>query len=342
MKEFEITWDELKVGDIFEDSSKVLSIEPWEYRPCYELKIGDETLVVSDEHLLKCYYIDNKLGSIIKSKSDIVQTILVDNNIVKEKSVLEDWATAKDIFEKSKLYDVIMMLPDYDIELDSIELYKNGEPQKCRCITTNTGHYQIGSFMNHNTTTLASCINDFTQPGKPLDNNMIITLEDPIEYIYDNTNTMRIVQKELGRDFKSYDLGIKQALREMPTMILCGEIRDTESINMCIEASRTGHKVVTSFHSDDCAGTISRLCYHLPDTEGAIYDLISNLDLILCQRLKSSNNTFILETQYIYFTDSIKYNLKQAVMNKENIPNFIENIIKDPHLISAGVVKDWS
>ena len=194
------------------------------------------------------------------------------------------------------------------------------------------------------TTTLASSINDFSKDDGPLQNSMIITLEDPIEYVYDMTKNTRIIQKELGVDFKSFSSGVKQSLREHPTHILCGEIRDREGINVCVEASRTGHKVITTFHTDDVPGTVSRMFFYLSsgdNTDEAMHDLITHLDFILCQRLVSSGESFRLETQYMLFIDEIKVALKRIVSEGQNIPTAIAQLFNNKSLIDSGVIKDW-
>ena len=192
------------------------------------------------------------------------------------------------------------------------------------------------------TTTLAASINDFTKKGKPLDNSMIITLEDPCEYIYESTNSVKINQKELGVDFKSFGLGVKQSLREHPNMILCGEIRDKEVISTTIEAARTGHLVSTTLHSDSVAGTVSRLAYYLQDSgTDMMYDLIINLNFILAQRISAIGTRFLLDTQYMFFTDSITKHLLDMVDQNKNITRTINALFTDENLVKSGVVKDW-
>ena len=201
----------------------------------------------------------------------------------------------------------------------------------------------VGATGSGKTTTLASCINDFSKKGEPLDNSMIVTLEDPVEYIYNNTDSMRIVQKELGPDFKTFPNGVKQALREHPTHILCGEIRDKEGISTCIEASRTGHKVMTTFHTDDVAGTLARLYNYLSDNgDNIMFDLIANIDLIICQRLSSKDGSFELGTQYMYFTEMIKKHLQNIILEKKNIPMEINKLFQDKTVIENKLAKDWS
>ena len=200
----------------------------------------------------------------------------------------------------------------------------------------------VGATGSGKTTTMASCINDFSKPGGPLANSVVISLEDPIEYIYPSTENVNIVQKELGTDFKEFSLGVKQALREHPNFINVGETRDRETINTLVEASRTGHAVFTSFHATDVADAIARLYnYLIRDNQDVMYDLISNLNLILCQRLISNGKQFTLNTQYMVFTDEIVSFITSKIELGHNIRNVINSLFSNPELIKYGVVKDW-
>lgn len=192
------------------------------------------------------------------------------------------------------------------------------------------------------TTTMAACINDFTKPGGSFTNSTIISLEDPIEYVYESRENVNIMQKELGVDFKDFALGVKQALREHPSFINVGETRDRETINTLVEAAITGHAVYTSFHSSDVADTISRLYkYLIVDNPEVMYDLISNMNVIVCQRLVPDSNGFRLNTQYMIFTDDIvKYLSKMIEVNK-NIPNEINKLFYNEELLKYGIVKNW-
>ena len=70
----------------------------------------------------------------------------------------------------------------------------------------------VGVTGSGKTTTLAAAINDFSQPGGPLNNTTIISLEDPVEYVFSSSINVNILQKELGVDFKTFADGIKQSL----------------------------------------------------------------------------------------------------------------------------------
>jgi Tfp pilus assembly pilus retraction ATPase PilT len=253
---------------------------------------------------------------------------------------LYGWSRAEQMFSWFKQgADIIL---DSDVKLKSIELYENGVPQRCRCIKTNTGQYQIGDFINHNTTTLSACINDFSNIGGPFENSVIISLEDPIEYVYPSKNSTYVVQKELGADFREFASGVKQALREHPTFINVGETRDIDTINAIIDASRTGHGVLTSFHSSDVADTISRLYNYLSgQNDGIMYDLISNMNMIVCQRLVPNGQRFELSTQYMEFNNEITKYLNNMIRKRQNIPFIIHELFASKEIQSFNVIKDW-
>ncbi|MBI2041387.1 MAG: Flp pilus assembly complex ATPase component TadA, partial [Candidatus Nealsonbacteria bacterium] len=83
----------------------------------------------------------------------------------------------------------------------------------------------------------------------------IITIEDPIEYHLEGVSQTQ-VQPQKGYDFAS---GLKSIVRQDPDVILVGEIRDTETVNIALQAALTGHLVFTTLHTNDAAGTIARL-----------------------------------------------------------------------------------
>lgn len=193
----------------------------------------------------------------------------------------------------------------------------------------------------HNTTTLAAVMNTFTRPGGVLDNKVIITLEDPIEYIFHSTDSVKFSQKELDKDFSNFALGIKQALREHPNCINVGEARDKEVITAAIEASRTGHRVTTSFHASDVAGTVSRLLFHLDNSIDLAYDLILNLNLIMSQQLIKQDTGYLVDTQYLYFSDEVTQAIIRAIDNNQNIQVVVNELVHNPELQDAWIAKDW-
>ena len=189
---------------------------------------------------------------------------------------------------------------------------------------------------------MAACINTCTQPGEILDNKVFITLEDPIENMFESTDSVKISQKELGKDFLSFGLGIKAALREHPNIIIVGECRDKEVICAAIEAARTGHVTSTTFHASDVAGTINRLLYHLDNDKNLSLDLILQLNIILSQKMLKSNGKYLVDTQFLLFEDEITARLVDLLDDPDaNLSKEINKMIQDPDLQAKGLVKDW-
>lgn len=183
---------------------------------------------------------------------------------------------------------------------------------------------------NGKTTTLGSCINSWRGYDGALADTNIITLEDPIEYIYDSRESTRIVQKELGKDFLSFELGIKAAMREHPTHILIGELRDKETIRAAIEAGRSGHTLMSTFHCRDIASTISRLLDNFSNSLAEGADLISNISLIICQRLlpKPDGSGYYLECEYAMFDYEIKRLICEGLRAGQNVEEIINQYVE--------------
>jgi len=108
-------------------------------------------------------------------------------------------------------------------------------------------------------TTIASLINRITEERAC----RIITIEDPIEYIFEQNHSL-VSQREIGRDVHSFIDGLRSMLREDPNIILVGEMRDAETIAMTLMAAETGHLVFSTLHTRDTAGTIMRVMDYFP------------------------------------------------------------------------------
>jgi len=91
----------------------------------------------------------------------------------------------------------------------------------------------------------------------------IITLEDPIEYIFKQRNSM-ISQREVGRDVDKFSDGLRAMMREDPDVIFVGEMRDAETVSMTLTAAETGHLVFSTLHTRDVIGSITRILDYFP------------------------------------------------------------------------------
>jgi twitching motility protein PilT len=108
-------------------------------------------------------------------------------------------------------------------------------------------------------TTIASIIERISQ----IRACRIITIEDPIEYIYEQKMSI-ISQRELGRDVKSFVDGLRSMMREDPDIIFVGEMRDPETIGMTLMAAETGHLVFSTLHTRDATGSVTRILDYFP------------------------------------------------------------------------------
>jgi twitching motility protein PilT len=111
-------------------------------------------------------------------------------------------------------------------------------------------------------TTLAAIINKMNR-DKAIH---IITIEDPIEYLHPH-QVATINQREVGNDTGTFALALRAALRQAPKVILVGEMRDVETISIALEASETGHLVLSTLHTIDAAKTVDRIVGVFPKNE---------------------------------------------------------------------------
>lgn len=86
----------------------------------------------------------------------------------------------------------------------------------------------------------------------------IVTVEDPVEFIHENKAAL-ITQREVGKDTHSFSNALKFVLRQDPDVILIGEMRDLETIQLAITAAETGHMVITTLHTSDTISTLDRI-----------------------------------------------------------------------------------
>lgn len=105
------------------------------------------------------------------------------------------------------------------------------------------------------TTTLAALIQMLNTAG----GRRIITIEEPIEYIYEGIGSSIITQREVGTDVPTFYEGLRSGLRQDPDVLLVGEIRDRETAQLAISAAETGHLVFATMHTRDAKSAITRL-----------------------------------------------------------------------------------
>lgn len=151
---------------------------------------------------------------------------------------------------------VFRLIPENVITMDQL-----GLPAQMKKATSLKNGLVIvtGPSGSGKSTTLASMINEINRTQK----KHIITIEDPIEYVHKNQQSM-VQQREVGIHTHSFQKALRSALRENPDIILVGEMRDLETIQLAITAAETGHLVFGTLHTMGCADSINRIIDSFP------------------------------------------------------------------------------
>jgi len=131
-------------------------------------------------------------------------------------------------------------------------------------------------------TSLAAVLNEINETKSV----HVVTLEDPVEFVHSQKQAT-FNQRELGMDFDSFASGLRAALRQAPKVILVGEMRDRESVEIGLSAAETGHLVLTTLHTVDAGQTINRIVgmFEQEEEKQIRVRLADTVRWIACQRL---------------------------------------------------------
>ena len=114
----------------------------------------------------------------------------------------------------------------------------------------------------------------------------ILTLEDPVEFIFKNKKSI-VNQREVGTDTQSFEIALKNALRQAPDCILIGEIRDKQTMGMALAYAQSGHLALATLHANNSYHAMNRIIsfYPLENRPTLLLDLSAALQAIISQRL---------------------------------------------------------
>jgi len=131
-------------------------------------------------------------------------------------------------------------------------------------------------------TTLAAIIDEINETR----NDHIVTIEDPIEFLHSHKRCV-INQREVGADTKAFPIALRSALRQDPDIILIGEMRDLETIQIALTAAETGHLIFATLHTQDCPQTIDRMIDVFPphQQEQIRVQIAATLEGVVTQQL---------------------------------------------------------
>jgi twitching motility protein PilT len=140
-----------------------------------------------------------------------------------------------------------------------------------------------GSTGSGKSTTLAMIVNLLNQSG----GHRIITVEEPVEYLYPRVANSVVTQREVGRDVLNFADGLRSGLRQDPDVILVGEIRDQETAQIALSAAETGHLVFSTLHTRDAKGAVTRYADLFPQEaqRDVRAQLALSLRAVVAQRL---------------------------------------------------------
>jgi twitching motility protein PilT len=153
----------------------------------------------------------------------------------------------------------------------------------------------------------------------------ILTIEDPVEFLHSQKKS-RVSQREIGRDTDNFAIALKSALRQDPDVILVGEMRDYETLDIALKAAETGHLVFSTVHTSDAMKTVGRLISLFPPAEqtAARNRLADNLHAIISQRLVPSKKGGKIVAQEILINNLA---IQECIANEKKtseIPGFVE------------------
>jgi twitching motility protein PilT len=171
--------------------------------------------------------------------------------------------------------------------------------------------FVTGATGSGKTTSLATILDEINERRSV----HIVTLEDPVEYQHPHKKAT-FNQRELGMDFDTYAHGLRAALRQAPKVILVGEMRDRETVEIGLSAAETGHLVLTTLHTTDAGSTINRILGMFPneDEQQIRIRLADSLRYVVCQRLLPKTGGGRVATFEILGTS---LRVKDAILNGE-------------------------
>ncbi len=186
------------------------------------------------------------------------------------------------------------------------------------------------------TTTLAALVAELNATRE----DHIITVEDPIEVVQP-AQGCNITQREVGPHTASFASALKGALREDPDVIIIGELRDLETIEMAITASETGHLVIGTMHTSDAATTLNRLLDVFPPSQQAQIraSVAESLRGILCQRLlPATGGGLVLATEFLVANTAVAALIREG--KTQGLRNVLETGVREGMSLMENVVFD--
>ncbi|MDB6116101.1 MAG: type pili twitching motility protein PilT [Lacunisphaera sp.] len=184
------------------------------------------------------------------------------------------------------------------------------------------------------TTTLAAMVSELNEQRE----DHIITVEDPIEVVQPPRGC-NVTQREVGPHTKSFFTALKGALREDPDVIVIGELRDLETIEMAISASETGHLVIGTMHTSDASTTLNRLLDVFPPAQQTQIraSVAESLRGVVCQRLlPATAGGLVVACEIMISNTAIQALIREG--KTSGLRNVMETGVKEGMCVMENVV----
>jgi twitching motility protein PilT len=264
----------------------------------------------------------------------------------------------KKIYLERKDYDCALALSTTDRYRINLMFHKNGAagayrmvPEKVRTLADlgYTAHLKTiekllsyhnglilitGPVGSGKTTTLASMVAYLNETRT----DHIITVEDPIEVVQP-ARGCNVTQREVGEHTRSFFTALKGALREDPDIIVIGELRDLETIEMAVSASETGHLVIGTMHTSDAATTLNRMLDVFPPAQQTQIraSVAESLRGVVCQRLlPAANGGLVLACEILVNNTAISNLIREG--KSAGLRNTMETGVREGMCLMDNVV----
>ncbi|MEI8340102.1 MAG: PilT/PilU family type 4a pilus ATPase [Verrucomicrobiota bacterium] len=274
-----------------------------------------------DIQSLTPYQVEQIALSIIGEDLRLLRELLVLGSCDCGYSLNEKIRFRVNIFKQRGYFGIVMRKPQPDIPtIDSLGLppiFNDIARQKNGLVLV------TGSTGSGKTTTLASILN-YINEMMPVH---IVTLEDPIEFVHTH-KLATFSQRELGQDFEDYPNGLRAALRQAPKVILVGEMRDRQTVEIALMAAETGHLVLSTLHTIDAGQSISRILgmFEREEESQMRLRLAETLRFVVSQRLAPNRSG-----RRLLLTEIMGHNLRvrETIALGENDQRTFYEIIED-------------
>jgi twitching motility protein PilT len=264
----------------------------------------------------------------------------------------------KRIYLERKDYDYALALSGEDRYRVNLMFHKNGAAGAYRMVPAETRTLEDLGYTKHletlrkmlsyhnglilitgpvgsgKTTTLASMVAYLNETRS----DHIITVEDPIEVVQP-AKGCNVTQREVGPHTRTFASALKGALREDPDVIVIGELRDLETIEMAISASETGHLVIGTMHTSDAATTLNRLLDVFPPSQQTQIrsSVAESLRGIVCQRLlPGPDGNLVLACEILVSNTAIQNLIREG--KSAGLKNTMETGVKEGMCLMDNVV----